>query len=237
MSRPTFGAQELPKWLRGRWRQELFRFALLIFLVGVVAIWAVGAGFAVTALWRHGSDPLVAVFLGAWLLIWMSVPVAIVRGLIVGPTLLLQPTAEAAKSTARFNRRWGRLFLACFAFAWCAGLLGALREGDSAGFVLGVAFTAVPLLFLIENTLRRQAISIDALALEVCNRYGPLARTRRYELRLISAPRAEPDEDADGDLTGCWKIAFDYQGKTVRIGHKLSDHQARTHTRELRRLT
>lgn len=57
------------------WRFQLLRLGLLFFLLVFAVGWAVGAVFAVLALRRHGNHPTVAVFLGAWLLFWVSVPV------------------------------------------------------------------------------------------------------------------------------------------------------------------
>jgi len=161
---------------------------VLLFLLAVAVAWAFGAGLAVTILWRHRSEPAGAVFVGAWLLLWVGAPVSVVRGLRsaerAGPERMWQGSDRGAAC----------IFFGCFTAAWFAALVGVLKQGDVGGFLAMCAFTAVFFTGFIAEFLRivqRQTVWTDPLELAIRNTYGPLRRTRRYELRLILNPRAE----------------------------------------------
>jgi predicted MFS family arabinose efflux permease len=79
MTQPTAGEEPLPAWLRQAWQRRLLLFGLLVFLLIVTAAWAAAAIFALIVVWRHGSNPAVAVFFGVWLSLWASYPVAMFR--------------------------------------------------------------------------------------------------------------------------------------------------------------
>jgi hypothetical protein len=102
--------------------------------------------------------------------------------------------------------------------------------------VLGSAVATVVVLVVIVDKLYRQVVSVDELALEVRNTYGPFERTRRYELQLISAVRAEREADPEGGFTRFWEVAFEYGSKTVRFGCRLSQQEAEQRALELSRL-
>jgi hypothetical protein len=59
----TPGQEAFAKSVGTRWGFRLFRLVLLLFLLVFAVGWVVGAVFAVPLLWRHGSDPIVAVFM------------------------------------------------------------------------------------------------------------------------------------------------------------------------------
>jgi len=197
---------------------------VLLFLLAVAVAWAFGAGLAVTILWRHRSEPAGAVFVGAWLLLWVGAPVSVVRGLRsaerAGPERMWQGSDRGAAC----------IFFGCFTAAWFAALVGVLKQGDVGGFLAMCAFTAVFFTGFIAEFLRivqRQTVWTDPLELAIRNTYGPLRRTRRYELRLILNPRAERK------FTGLWEVAFEYGSKTVRFGDGLSRQEAEDRVREL----
>lgn len=127
----------------------------------------------------------------------------------------------------------GAFFVGCFAVAWFAGLAAVVSQGDVGGSLLGLAFTAFFLLGAVNAALHRQHVSVDPLVLQICDSWGRLTRTRRYELRLIHDPRVERLKDEDGDPSRYWRVAFQYGSKTVRFGKELSQTEAMKQAREL----
>src|SRR5262249_14590217 len=155
--------------------------------------WVIAVVFAVILLWRKHGDPVVDIFVGAWLLAWALVPAYFLRGLLAGR----QGRSLALTTRPTGFDRWGaRIFVGCWAVGFLAGMPGMVRQGDAAELVRGLSFFAAFILFfVVVELLRRQTVSIDAFALETRNSFGPLCRTRRYQLRLISAPRTVEKKD------------------------------------------
>jgi len=204
--------------LRPGWRLQFLRLGLLVFLSVFAFGWTVGGVFAVRVLWRHGNHPTVAIFLGAWLLLWAVIPVWLAFSASRHRQRRIHPTSE-----------WSaRFFFGCTVVAWCAGLAAIVSRDHLGESLLVVAFTAFFLLFGIDAALHRQNVSVDPLALEIRDSWGRLRRTSRYELRLIRNPRIERPSDSEGGVYPFWEVAFDYESKTVRFG-RFSWREAEQH--------
>ena len=156
-------------------------------LVVFAAVWAVGAVvLAVLFLRRNGSDPRVAVFLGALLVMWTVVP-----AMSIWVALTRNGSREVLDS--RLNRWSGRLFFACFAVAWFAGVASALHQGDVSGFLVLSGFTAfLPVLFIVD-VIHRRTVSENPLALPESGLVVTHEGGDRYALRGIGTLRVEGD--------------------------------------------
>ena len=138
MTRPNTGDEALLRWVYPGWRRRLLCFGPLLFALVFAVAWGIGAVLASLTLWRHGkSHPEAAVFLSAWLLLWSWIPVWVIQAIL---------KARRARQTGTFvfegfTPGGGLVFYCCFAVGWLAGLVGVLRQGDVAGFLVGVAFT------------------------------------------------------------------------------------------------
>ena len=235
---PIAGEDALPEWLRRRWLAWPLGLGILLFLLTLAVVWAAGSVYGAILFWQHHTDPTVAVFLAAWLLIWVGWPIASTRHMLVdrGENRTHLPSlARWMAGTIQTQR--DVLVVACVAAAWFVCLAGALRQGNVHGFVVGSALTAALSLLQIAVIVYRQTVSIDIVTLEIRDTIGPLHLTRRYQLRLIRNPRAEREEDSEGGVTAFWKVAFDYGSKTVRFGHELSGIEAEERAEQLAQLT
>jgi hypothetical protein len=239
MPRSPIAAEDaLPEWLRRRWLAWPLGVGILLFLLTFAVVWVASSVYGAILFWHHHNDPTVAVFLAAWLLIWVGWPVAWSGHMLADrcehPTHL--PSLAWWMAGTIQTQRNG-LVVACVAAAWFTCLAAALRQGNVHGFVVGSALTAAILLHVIAVIVYRQTVSIDIVTLEIRDTIGPLHRTRRYQLRLIRNPRAEREENSEGDHTAFWKVAFDYGPKTVRFGHELSGIEAEERAEQLAQLT
>ena len=180
------GEEALPRWLRGGWLVRLLGLGVLLFLLAFAVIWSV-AGVALGILfWHQRNEPTVGVFLGALLVVWTVVPTTSVW-------LALTRKGPRAVLESRLHRWNGRLFLACFAIAWFAGLAGLLHQGNVHGFLLLSAFTAFPLLMFIAHVSYRRTVSEGPPTLPE----GGLVLTHegggRYALEGVGTLRVEGD--------------------------------------------
>jgi len=207
---------------------HLLRLAVFGLVLAFVAGWVVLGVYVAVMLWDNADHPAVAVFLGAWLLLWFVTPpvgvwegFATVRG------------RWSATRAARFNRRSGTFFAACFGVAWFAGLAGLAYQGDVGGALTLSAITAAIVLLWLTDRVHRQTVSADILGFVIFDSYGPVRRTRRYQLRLIRNPRAVPEKFPEDDLPTYWEVAFDYETKTVRFGRTPSRLEAEQRAHEL----
>ena len=222
MTRPIAGDETLPRWLRPGWRLRALVFGLLLFLLVFAVGWAIGAVFAVRGLMRSGNHPTVAIFLGAWLLVWAAIPVWFV---FAGARHRHRRIHPASAWSARF-------FFGCFAVGWFAGLAGIVSQGHLGDSLLASAVTTVFVVVGLDAALHRQHVSVDPLALEIRDSWGRAGRTRRYELPLIRNPRAERPKNPDGGQYSFWEVVFEYGSKTVRFG-QLSSREAEQRARDL----
>jgi hypothetical protein len=183
MTRPPAGEEAQHEWLNTRRGLQLLRLGLLVFLLAFAVAWAVGAVFAVLVLWRHGKHPTVAVFLGAWLLLWAAIPVWFVQAF--GRAREARQRGTAVKS---FGRWRAVFFVGCFAVGWLAGLVGVWRRGDHLGGSLLSAFTAVVFVPFIVDVLHRRTVSADPLATSAQTTVVPHRSTLRgaHEIGLVS---------------------------------------------------
>jgi hypothetical protein len=206
MPRPIAGEEALAPPIRPSWRLQLLRLGLLLFLLVFAVPWVVGVVFAVDVLWHHHS-PTTDAFLGGWLLIWASVPVVCVAPFIRGTHI--RPHRPGSPS-------WSAVFfVGGFAVAWFAGLAALLSQGDTGGFLVMAAFTAIVLLIVITGELYRENVTIGPRTTVISKQIGPFHWTR-HEPRAICDPRVVAEIGLVPTLEGFPRFALEGVG-TLRV--------------------
>lgn len=130
----------------------------------------------------------------------------------------------------------GGFFFACWAILWVVASIALLRQRDVLGFLVASLVTGGVAIFVLDALFGRQTVSLGPVTLESHYAVGPFGRTRRYELRLIHALRAERCLTEDGPSQYRFQVAFQYRRKTVRFGRNLDQAETRAIVREMSHL-